>query len=69
MVAALYSHPLGSAASLLIIGSCPRSAHGGGQEQAQGTGPALHEPGRYHRHRLRQRALPPPGPRPADPNP
>lgn len=53
---------------LLIIGSGPRSAHGGGQEQAQGAGPALHEPGWYHRHRLRQRALPPPGTRPADPN-
>lgn len=63
--------PLGtwSAALLLITGSLPRSAHGGGQEQAQGAGPALHEPGRHHRHRFGQRALPPLGPRTADPNP
>lgn len=56
-------------AALLITGSPPRFAHGGWQEQTQGAGPALHEPGRNHRHGLRQRPLPPPGPRSADPDP
>uniref|UniRef100_A0A8C7XX25 Tyrosine-protein kinase n=1 Tax=Oryzias sinensis TaxID=183150 RepID=A0A8C7XX25_9TELE len=46
-----------------------RSAHGSRQEQAQGAGLALHEPGWHHRYRIRQWTLPSSESRPADPHP